>query len=200
MTKQKLQIRILNFTILPSFLLSFQLLAITPPKTGPSPNVFSDLDLNSAPKPTTWKAFMQTPVADMMTYILTHHLYKPESGLDTRKVKWEWRMGIIRKCQKSNDVNCRKLLASTLNDPALVVRNEAVTSFATRYQGSGNREALEILEHVFSDPKNYRNGKPLFVQKKILYAIHEIGGLEARSLGHRLSSGHSELKSYWSKL
>ncbi|MDA9951570.1 hypothetical protein N9D31_03240 [Oligoflexaceae bacterium] len=155
-------------------------------------------DFSKAPKPEQWRSFMAAPFSELEKL---HLLYK-EKGLDKsfRSISWEWRMAWVRRCQKRNEALCLKRLSQSLEDPALVVRSAAARAFAERYRGTKDPKALAILEHVFKNPANYRKGRSLFVQESILSAIHAIGGLSARSLGHRLSKADPSLQSFWKTL
>jgi hypothetical protein len=199
MRAHKIQRTILRLFLLSLFFFTFQAVAFAEPNSSETSNDLDRLDLKKAPTPEGWQTFLKSPMPLFQAYIIKNHMNNKDQLIYDR-ISWQWRMGLVRKCRESNEEFCRRQLVSSLDDPALVVRNESVGVFAARYSQSGDSKALSILEHAFSNPKNFRAGKPLFVQRKILFAIHEIGGIEAKALGHRLSKVDSNLKVYWSKL
>jgi hypothetical protein len=59
---------------------------------------------------------------------------------------------------------------------------------------------MDLMARSYQESRNFRHGRPLYVQQRILFAIHRIGGPYARDLGLKLSAGHPETKSFWQKL
>ena len=91
-------------------------------------------------------------------------------------------------------------MRQALSDKALVVRAEAATRIGRRYDGSGDAKIVELLTGAYKHHGNSRNGKPLFVQNRILYALHQVGGKDALAEGKSLAGLHPETKSYWTRL
>ncbi|MBF0440658.1 MAG: hypothetical protein HQK54_02025 [Oligoflexales bacterium] len=113
---------------------------------------------------------------------------------------WQWRIGWIRSCTYSNRDYCRRILKDGLMDKAVVVRAEAVRRLGDRFEGSGNRQIIELLSRTYGNEKNIRNGKPLFIQFQILAAIYQIGGQTFSDFGRELAQGHAETSGYWTLL
>ena len=88
----------------------------------------------------------------------------------------------------------------TLYGKGPVVRAEAATRFGRLFERTGDKVVAGLLEKAYRNPRNSRGGRPLFVQQRILYALHVIGGAEGAGRGQRLASGHPETKVYWARL
>ena len=113
---------------------------------------------------------------------------------------WSWRMAFTKSCSLSNEDYCLKLLKhSLLKDKALVVRAEAATRIGDRFEGTHNGDAIKLLSMAYKSEKNQRNGKPLFIQTKILDSILRIGGKVGLDEAKLLAQTYSETKKYWEK-
>jgi hypothetical protein len=89
---------------------------------------------------------------------------------------------------------------AALHDQALVVRAEAATRIGRKFEATQNRAVIDLLAGSYRQPRNTRHGKPLFIQQRILFAIHRIGGSEAEKMGLRLAESHPVSLAYWNKL
>jgi len=113
---------------------------------------------------------------------------------------WSWRLGWVQSCTYDNQDYCGSVLRQALTDKALVVRAEAATRLGQRYEGSKDMHAINWLEAAYQNPKNLRNTKPLFVQRRILYALKQIDGEAALNSGQRLAQSHVTTTDYWQKI
>jgi hypothetical protein len=95
---------------------------------------------------------------------------------------------------------CREVLLKGLHDKALVVRAEAATVMGNRFEASEDQELIKELTASYKNPRNLRGKHPLFVQYRILFALHQIGGSAAQTRGAELAALHPQTMNYWQKL
>lgn len=129
--------------------------------------------------------------------------YQEKLGHNLSSWHWTWRIGWIKSCRNSSDFNlphCSKIIAQGSDDNALVVRSEVVEVLANLHAGSENTDAVEMLEKIYKDKRNSRAGKPLYIQKQIIYAIKAIGGSRATSAAANLAKSHPDVALYYDKL
>lgn len=161
---------------------------------------FRDLRLfkvESHPSSAEWRFFMSASNKWRM------RLWKAQVALGKsfHDWSWEWRIGWLKTCVSSQSLNwCEKRLSEGLSDKALVVRAEAVSAIAKRWWGSGNIKMREKLVSAYRNKANMRGGKPLYIQKRILFAILRLGGDGYRETAERLAATNEETKEYWKKL
>ncbi|MGE0171974.1 MAG: hypothetical protein AB7T49_04285 [Oligoflexales bacterium] len=115
-------------------------------------------------------------------------------------VGWQWRLGWIRRCLNIDEAFCRDVLQQALEDRALVVRAEAATIMGQKFEDTKDAKILAQLERAYKNPRNLRNGKPMFIQRRILFSIHQVGGKTADGLGERLARSNQTTQDYWRKL
>ena len=96
--------------------------------------------------------------------------------------------------------HCIQVIDQGERDTALVVRSEVVKLLETVHKGSEDTKAIERLQRMFSDSRNLRAGKPLYIQKQILYAIRVIGGKHAVKTASNMAKSHPDIASYYSTL
>jgi hypothetical protein len=114
---------------------------------------------------------------------------------------WQWKLAWLKKCAGLGEGEfCREVILTGLRDKALVVRAEAATIMGQRFEGSGDQALIAELSMSFKNPRNLRQNRPLFIQYRILFAIHQIGGSEAEKRGQELASSHPQTMNYWQKL
>ena len=89
---------------------------------------------------------------------------------------WGWRILWLRSCGPSQLLHCKKIMAAGLNDAALVVRAEAITQLGLRHQNSNDRAVLDKLAQAAREPRNFRNGKPMFIHQNIKLAQRRVRG------------------------
>lgn len=168
----------------------------TPVAQGKTAPALAPFDIHAEPSPADWRYFIRAQEKDREQLWTTHALQGTRLG----DWSWGWRLGWVRTCDTSQREFCRDILATALFDRALVVRAEAATRIGRRLEGTGDQANLDLLARSFRESRNFRHGHPLFVQHRILFAIHRIGGPYAADLGVKLSSSHPETKSFWKKL
>ena len=169
-------------------------------KTAVSQRMLRDPSLfkvESAPSKPEWQLFMSS--SDKWR----RRLWKAQEsrGKTLKDWSWGWRIGWLKVCTTQSDAGwCKNLLRQGLLDKALVVRAEAVATIGRRWWGTGNREMLSLLVEAYKNKKNYRGGKPLYIQKRILFAINGIGGQGSGLVAKRLAEATKETQTYWKKL
>ena len=118
-----------------------------------------------------------------------------------RDWSWQWRMGWINRCSAGlKDSVCKGILLDGLLDNAMVIRAEAATSIGKRFAGKANSELLVALQNAYVDPRNSRNGNPLFVYERILEALNNLGDERAVKIATRLADSHDDTKAYWGNI
>jgi len=157
---------------------------------------FAPFDIHMEPSPADWRYFIRASDKDRENLWTTHVL----QGVKLGDWSWGWRLGWVRACSTSPREFCRDILATALFDRALVVRAEAATRLGRRLEGSGDQPTMDLMARSYRESPNLRHGRPLYVQHRILFAIHRIGGPYAADLGLKLSTSHLETKSFWQKL
>ena len=120
-------------------------------------------------------------------------------GVSFEDWHWTWRIGWIKSCKRAEDIqlkHCQKIIERGAKDNALVVRSETVTFLSEVHAGSKDQKIVKILENIFRDERNIRNGKPLYIQKQIVYALKNIGGQRASKAAEELATKYAETKRY----
>jgi hypothetical protein len=153
-------------------------------------------DIAKEPTPSDWRFFIKAKEASREKL----WTYNTRRGKQLGDWAWGWRLGWVRVCAQSDRPYCAAVLEAALVDKALVVRAEAATRIGRRFEGTGDAHAAALLESAFADRRNVRGGKPMFVQARILFALHGIGGEAPRAAGRRLAASHPTLTAYWAKL
>lgn len=153
-------------------------------------------DVRRPPAPADWRFFLKAPPATRAQL----WAYHSQRGTTLGQWAWGWRLGWVRACGGSNEAYCSDVLRAALFDKALVVRSEAATHIGRRHEATGDTAALELLAKAYVDPRNMRGGRPIFVQERILFAIHRVGGDTALKRGATLAGQHPQLAAYWSRL
>ncbi len=154
-----------------------------------------EIDLQSNPNPSTWQQFLQA------TPMLRRQLwqYHTRLGHKLSDWSWQWRLAWVRSCKADHLNFCKPLLESALRDQALVVRAEAASQIGQRYRGTNDASIAKLLQKAAENPRNDRRGRPLYVQNRILYALHEVGGLQAAP-EQPFFNGRPELANYWQRI
>jgi len=161
-----------------------------------APDGFEAFQPRSAPAPADWKIFMEANES------FRQHLwdYQSQRGLKLGDWAWGWRLGWTRACGASTTEWCAAILKDGLADKALLVRADAAKRIGERYAGSGDQAMIKLLEAAAVDPRNSRNGKPLIVHERILYALKSIGGRDATAAGTRIATRDAQSAVYWSRI
>jgi hypothetical protein len=176
-------------------LIAVLLVLLTPPVSA---QISEDhqFDISGQPSPADWEYFFKLDETTRMKLWAYHQKRERKLG----HWSWEWRLAWVRTCMKSDKNYCEKVIEQALEDKALVVRAETATRLGTKHAGSKNRDIVNKLAAAFQHPGNQRNGRPMYIQQRILYAISEVGGDYATQTGARLASTNSSTSTYWGKL
>lgn len=169
----------------------FSALAVTPKAI-----IADKFAIEKAPSDVDWRYFRQMLPASRAKLWQDSH----KRGKALKDWAWGWRLGWVQVCIDDPAAYCRQIIKDALTDKALVVRAEAATQIGRKYEGSGDSNMLAALTAAYADTRNLRRGKPMYVQKRILYAIKQIGGKSALNTGKRLAQGNAQTDNYWTKL
>ncbi len=153
-------------------------------------------DYTKEPSTEDWRYFLK--LEDYAQEKLWNSFIK--KGVKLSDWSWAWRLGWIRACQLNKKDFCQQILVQSLADRAAVVRGEGATVLGRLYEKSERKDLIKHLEKSGLDSRNFRNGKPLFVQKRIIFAIVGIGGVEALGSAAKIAKTHKELDNYLKRL
>ncbi len=179
--------------------LTLILATLTSPALSDMAGQVEILDIRKSPNTTEWQTLNRLS-ASKLGRLWRYHSSRGKSLKDW---SWEWRIGWVRLCLKPSNKpikHCGKIIESGLTDPALVVRSETAKHLGYSYRGTENLRVVQLLASAYKDQRNYRNNKPLFIQKYILFALTQIKGKEAQVTGGRLASQNLDTKKYWKKI
>lgn len=153
-------------------------------------------DIRTAPSKADWQSFLKASSANRNEL----WAYQSSKGAQLKDWAWGWRLGWVRACANGKDAPCDGILNASVSDKALVVRAEGVATLGRLYDGSENERITGLLLNAYRDPRNFRQGKPLFIQSRILFAISRIGGAKALAAAAELAKKESSMQKYWSQL
>jgi hypothetical protein len=153
-------------------------------------------DIKREPSRADWRYFIRAPDASREQL----WAYHTANGRHLKDWAWGWRLGWVRVCAESSRPICGEVLDQALFDRALVVRAEAATRLGRRYSGSGDQAVVARLVSAYRDARNLRHGKPMFVQDRIMFALHEVGGDAAQAAAASLTASDPVARRYWSRL
>lgn len=159
-------------------------------------NFISVVDIKSEPSQKDWQYFHEFD-RDNIDKLWK---YFAKQGHNLGDWVWQWRLGWIQVCAASDAGCCREIMESGLFDKAMVVRAEAATKIGEKFSGQKNAHTINLLKKAYSDKRNYRKGKPLFVQRRILHALKSIGGDYAMDTGRSLAKVEKSTNLYWEKI
>lgn len=163
-----------------------------------SPAADATLDITTPPSKAEWQHFNKMNPAQL-TKLWNHHVDRGSKNLGSWA--WQWRLGWVRQCgQPVMPKLCTTILRQGLNDDAMVVRAESATALGALYRGKPNEEIAKSLAAAFVDPRNVRNGSPLFVCDRILAALKNMGGIRAEKIATNLANKFPQTASYWAKM
>jgi hypothetical protein len=166
---------------------------------GASSKAMKSLDsfrIEAEPSKSDWRYFIRAPERVREDLWLRH----ARAGKRLAHWSWGWRLGWVRVCGGSERPLCAEILKEALFDKALVVRAEAATRVGTRFAGSADTRVVALLEQAFRNKHNLRGGRPLFVQQRILYALHQVGDEGQRERATTLAASHKDTQTYWRRL
>jgi hypothetical protein len=155
-----------------------------------------EFEVSKEPAKRDWQAFHKAAPA-FREALWNYH---QKRGIDFSRWSWGWRLGWVRACTNQPGGYCQNIFERALADKALVVRAEAATQIGRIYDGTKNTTFSNLLVTAFRNPRNFRAGKPLFVQQRILFALHQIGNEDAARSAAKLSGRHKDLAVYWSRI
>jgi hypothetical protein len=160
-----------------------------------SPAVFTP---SSAPTASEWQRF------NAMTESERSNVWRHFSsrGVGFPQWSWQWRIGWVRSCgvKVPTDIPCPSILSAALKDDAAVVRAESAQAIGARYRNQYDPKVAVELEAAFKDPRNVRQGKPLFVCDRVLMALRQMGDRRALSKADKLAGTFDHTKDYWRKI
>lgn len=168
-----------------------------PARAKDNPQVpLEGFNIAAEPSRADWRYFVRSPEPNREK-LWAYHVTQ---GKHLKDWSWGWRLGWVRVCGASHRPLCVEILREALGDKAVVVRAEAATRMGRLYEGSGDEAVVTLLAQAYRNSRNLRHGRPLFVQSRILFAIHQIGGDAALATGRALADAHPEARGYWAKL
>lgn len=158
----------------------------------------SKFKIDTPPTTAEWQHFNRMNVAQLK------HLWRHHESRGFKKLgdwAWQWRMGWMRRCSEGTMAElCTNLVLQGLKDDAMVVRAEAANTIGVIYRGKPDQAVIKALTDSYLDPRNVRNGSPLFVCDRILTALHNLGGPLADSTAVGLANKFPTTAAYWSKV
>lgn len=154
------------------------------------------LNPRKAPQLSDWRFFQDMKDSERAS-LWMHHT---RQGLALKDWIWGWRMAWVKACTFAKEEYCGTLLETALSDKAMVVRAEAATRLGERFEGRKDNRTIQVLAEAFKNPRNSRNGKPLFVQQRILFAIKQVGGSLGEQVGEELAKNDKQSSEYWHAL
>ena len=152
--------------------------------------------LTTAPSAADWRYLQHASNSELGALWAFHQ----GRGKTLKDWSWQWRIGWLKVCGRVKTAFCDEILRQGMNDHAMVVRAEAATSLGEKYAGSRDKGAMDQLARAFQERKNARNGKPLLVLYRILFALNQIGGTQSDDVGKNLALGYPQTSRYWTIL
>lgn len=148
--------------------------------------------------PLEWQTFLGANEAERRN--LWHA--QTSKGRQLEDWNWTWRLAWVRVCAQSSEAYCGEIVRQALTDKALVVRAEAIARLGERFQNTGNQypHVIAALEVAYKHPGNMRNGKPLYIQKRILNALARIMGDQGSQRLQDMAKAHASTYDYWMKM
>ncbi|NRA63753.1 MAG: hypothetical protein HRU19_04675 [Pseudobacteriovorax sp.] len=154
------------------------------------------LDIKQSPDKPTWTAFMQS--SDQERQDLWS--YHANQGKSLENWSWEWRIAWLKVCIRTPSPYCSRIFYQGAVDQAAVVRGETASLLGKRFADSQNKDVVDLLIYSYDLPNRYRHPNPLFVEKRILFALKQIGGERALRLAAKRAKSKEKTWSYWKKL
>ncbi len=136
------------------------------------PLMAAEINIKRNPDQREWRYFLRNGVE------LQRNIWEEQrrQGVAFADWSWVWRILWLKSCGQSQQQHCQAIMAAGLNDAALVVRAEAITQLGLRHQNSHNQTVLHKLKQAAREPRNFRNGKPMFIHDNIKLARQRIAG------------------------
>jgi hypothetical protein len=183
-----------KLSLIKRLVLSFALFS-TISAANPDPQTF---DPKIQPSKAEWQHFHKMSDPEAVKF----WRFQTDRGVKRlRDWSWQWRMGWIKKCSVGlKDSVCKGILLDGLLDNAMVIRAEAASSLGKRFAGKSNSELLVALQNAYVDPRNSRNGNPLFVYERILEALNNLSDPRAIKIATKLANSHEDTKAYWGNI
>ncbi|MCY4380303.1 MAG: hypothetical protein OXC40_01865 [Proteobacteria bacterium] len=92
---------------------------------------------------------------------------------------WGWRIAWVKACGQKQYFKsrlCREIIQASETDQALVVRSQTVEVYHALFHNSQNKHVINKLAKMYTNPRNFRRGQPLYISQEIISAIKGIGG------------------------
>lgn len=125
---------------------------------------------------------------------------KRESKSSFRPWSWQWRLGWLRACSKLNTTWCKEIDQLAVSDKATVVRSEAVRLLFEKKKQYTENEFLKLVEKAYFHKGNNRNGKALYIKRRIFYLLHAENRPAADNLLQKIAKKDKIIKAYAGKL
>ncbi len=131
-----------------------------------------EIDIKRNPDQQEWQYFLRNGLE------LQKNIWEAQQrqGVAFADWSWGWRILWLKSCEQSQMQHCEGIMTAGLNDAALVVRAEAITQLGLRHQNSRNKAVLDKLAQAAREPRNFRNGKTMFIHQNIKLARHRVAG------------------------
>ena len=181
-------------TVWKAFLTILAMLALAGPATASASNL--TFNIAAEPAQADWAYFLKAPMA---TKIQIWRL-QAKQGVKLGDWHWGWRLAWVRACHGQRSKFCVRRLADALFDDAMVVRAQAAVKLGEAFADSGQGKVVNLLRKAYDNPRNIRNGKPLYVQQRIVFAISQVGGKAALAVGDRLAKQDPTIRNYWQRI
>ena len=131
-----------------------------------------EIDIKRNPDQREWQYFLRNGLE------LQKNIWEEQrrKGIAFADWSWKWRILWLKSCEQSQMQHCEGIMTAGLHDAALVVRAEAITQLGLRHQDSRSKAVLDKLARVAREPRNFRNGKPMFIHQNIKLAQQRVAG------------------------
>lgn len=131
-----------------------------------------EIDIKRNPEQQEWRYFLRNGLE------LQQDIWEEQQrkGVAFADWSWGWRILWLKSCGQSQLPHCKIVMTAGLSDAALVVRAEAITQLGLRHQNSRNKTVLDKLNRAALEPRNFRNGKPMFIHQNIKLARQRVVG------------------------
>lgn len=157
-----------------------------------TPKLLDSFDISKAPSQEEWRFFFEMNANTREKLWQDMH----RKGKNLGHWHWAWRIGWARACAMETSAFCERMLEMALFDRAMVVRAEAASRLGEKYAGTRDEKVQRLLSEALRLPANERNGKPLYVQKRVLFALHQIGGPDALKRAENIAKKDPQLGDY----
>ena len=153
----------------------------------------SEFSFTGAPSAADWRYLQHAQEWELRELWASHQ----QQNKALKDWSWQWRVGWVKVCARTKTQFCGEILREGMNDKAMVVRAEAAASLGEKFAGTADKSIMDQLARAFQEKNNARNGKPLLVLYRILYALNQIGGVQSDSVATNLALSYPQTSRYW---